>query len=206
MKILLGIATGRLARISEFFITLGPVGLFVVTVLDSSFVPLPGSADALIILLSTTHPRFMILYAAIATAGSALGCVILYRISRRAGSRALKRFSPSKQKKVKGWIDRYDALSVLVASLLPPPFPFKVFVITAGVFRFSLPRFTVAIICGRMFRFLLLGFLAVRYGEQAKQVLAQYYPWIVLGLAVLVVFFVMRNLLKGKSAPAVEES
>lgn len=206
MKTLLSITSGRMARVSEFFITLGPFGLFAVALLDSTFVPLPSSADALLILLSTAHPRLMILYASIATAGSAVGCVILYYVSRRAGSRALKKFSPSKQQKVKGWIDRYDAVSVLVASLLPPPFPFKIFVVTAGVFRFSLTRFAVAIICGRMFRFLLLGYLAVRYGAQAKQVLAQYYPWIGLGLAVLVAFFVIRNLLKGKSAPAAEGS
>ena len=77
---------------------------------------------------------------------------------------------------------------------MPPPFPFKLFVITAGVFRFSLPRFTLAIIAGRMFRFLLEGYLAIRYGAQAKEVLAKYYPWIGLGLAILiVVFFVVRN-------------
>jgi membrane protein YqaA with SNARE-associated domain len=140
------------------------------------------------------------LYAALATAGSAIGCVILYYISRRAGSGALRRFSASKQKRVKDWIDRYDVLSVLVASLMPPPFPFKVFVITAGVFRFSLTRFTLAIIAGRMFRFLLEGYFAIRYGAQAKLLLAKYYPWIGLGLALLVLaFFLTRNFLKGKS-------
>ena len=127
-------------------------------------------------------------------------CVILYFISRRAGSGALRRFSPSKQKRVKEWIDRYDVLSVLVASLMPPPFPFKVFVITAGVFRFSLTRFTIAIIAGRLFRFLLEGYFAIRYGAQAKLLLAKYYPWIGLGLAVVVmIFFLTRNVMKGKA-------
>ena len=55
--------------------------------------------------------------------------------------RALSKFSEAKQKRVKDLIERYDMLSVLVATLLPPPFPFKLFVITAGVFRFSLLRF-----------------------------------------------------------------
>ncbi|MBC8030464.1 MAG: DedA family protein [Pyrinomonadaceae bacterium] len=199
MKLLLQQATGKLARLSEFFITLGPFGLFAVALLDSSFVPLPSSADALMILLTTAHPRFMILYALLATAGSATGCVILYYISRRAGSRALNRFSPAKQKRVKDLIDRYDVLSVLVAALLPPPFPFKLFVISAGVFSFSLVRFTVAIVCGRLFRFLLEGYLAIRYGAQAKEVLAKYYPWIGLGLAATVIIFVVgRKLLKKK--------
>jgi membrane protein YqaA with SNARE-associated domain len=148
----------------------------------------------------------MILYASLATAGSAIGCVILYYISQHAGRRALRKFSEAKQKRVKELIDRYDVLSVLVASLMPPPFPFKLFVITAGVFRFSVLRFTIAIIAGRMFRFLLEGYLAIRYGAQAKQVLARYYPWIGLGLAVLLIgFFLTRNLIKGKRAGASEE-
>lgn len=202
---------GKIAKLltglSEYFVALGPFGLFAVALLDSAFVPLPSSADALMILLTLAHPRLMIFYAFLATAGSAIGCVILYYISRRAGSRALRRFSPAKQKRVKDWIDRYDVLSVLVASLMPPPFPFKLFVITAGVFRFSLLRFTLAIIGGRMFRFLLEGYFAIRFGKQATQVLQRYYPWIGLGLAALmVVFFVMRNVMKGKSKPAAAES
>ena len=195
-------------RLSEVLITFGPFGLFVVALLDSSFVPLPSSADALMLLLTTAKPRWMVFYALVATAGSAAGCLILYYVSRRAGERALRRFSEKKQKRVKDWIDRYDVISVLVASLLPPPFPFKLFVVSAGVFRFSVTRFLIAIIVGRGFRFLLEGYFAIRYGEQAKSVLARYYPWIGLGLAILViVVFLTRGLLKRRanSASAVEE-
>jgi membrane protein YqaA with SNARE-associated domain len=207
LKLLIHQVTKGLTRLSDYLIAFGPFGLFAVALLDSSFVPLPSSADALMILLTTAHPRMMIFYASLATAGSAIGCVILYCISQRAGSRALKKFSPAKQQRVKELIERYDVLSVLVASLMPPPFPFKLFVVTAGVFRFSLTRFTLAIIVGRLFRFLLEGYLAIRYGAQAKQVLAQYYPWIGLGLALLIIaFFLTRNLLKKRSKPTVEES
>jgi membrane protein YqaA with SNARE-associated domain len=189
-----------LERLSKYFVALGPFGLFAVALLDSTFVPLPSSADVLMILLTRAHPRLMIVYALLATAGSAIGCVILYYISRRAGGRALRKFSAAKQKRVKELIDRYDVLSVLVASLMPPPFPFKLFVITAGVFRFSITRFVIAIVGGRMFRFLLEGYLAIRYGAQAEQVLAKYYPWIGLGLAVAIIAFVLtRNLMKRKS-------
>ena len=189
-----------LNRVSEVLITFGPFGLFVVALLDSSFVPLPSSADALMLLLTTAHPRWMVLYAVVATAGSAIGCLILYYASRRAGKRALARFSEKKQKRVKGWIDRYDVISVLVASLLPPPFPFKLFVVSAGVFHFPVTRFLIAIIVGRGFRFLLEGYFAIRYGAQAKAVLAQYYPWIGLGLAVFIVaLFLTRALLKRRS-------
>lgn len=205
MKHLIHSISKGLVRLSDYFIALGPFGLFAVALLDSAFVPLPSSADALMLLLSTAHPSLMPFYAMLATAGSAIGCVTLYYISRRAGGRALKKFSERKQKRVKELIDRYDVLAVLVASLLPPPFPFKLFVITAGVFRFSLWRFTLAIIAGRAFRFLLEGFFAVRYGLQAKQILAKYYPWIGLVVAlVLITFFLMRNQLKKKEEAVVE--
>lgn len=197
MKSFITPITKRLTRLSEFLVTFGAFGLFAVALLDSTFVPLPSSADALMLLLSTTNPHRMLLYAFMATAGSALGCWVLYHISRRAGSKALSRFSHAKQKRVKELIERYDMFAVLVATLLPPPFPFKLFVITAGVFRFSLFRFMMAVIAGRAFRFLLEGFFAVRYGNEAKAILAKYYPWIGLALAgAILVFVLLRTLLK----------
>jgi membrane protein YqaA with SNARE-associated domain len=187
--------------LSEYLITFGAFGLFIVALLDSTFVPLPSSADALMLLLTAAHPRWMVFYALMATAGSALGCWILYLVSRRAGARALRRFSEPKQKRVKELIERYDMAAVLVATLLPPPFPFKLFVVTAGVFRFSLVRFMIAIVAGRAFRFLLEGYLAVRYGAEAKAILAQYYPWIGLGLAFAILIWVsVRSLRKQRSA------
>jgi membrane protein YqaA with SNARE-associated domain len=206
LKLLLNQFTKTLTRLSEYLITFGAFGLFTLAILDSTFVPLPSSVDALMLVLSTAHPRWMPLYALSATAGSAIGCFILYQISRRAGSRALRRFSEKKQKRVKDLIDRYDMFSVLVATLLPPPFPFKLFVVSAGVFRFSLVRFMIAIVVGRAFRFLLEGVFAVRYGQEAKEILARYYPWIGLGLVVgILLFVVVKRVLKRKVIESVEE-
>jgi membrane protein YqaA with SNARE-associated domain len=203
LKSIISPITKGLTRVSEYLITFGAFGLFAVALLDSTFVPLPSSADALMLLLTTAHPRWMLLYAFMATAGSALGCWILYLVSRRAGARALRRFSEAKQKRVKDLIERYDMAAVLVATLLPPPFPFKLFVVTAGVFRFSLLRFMIAIVVGRAFRFLLEGYFAVRYGAEAKAILAQYYPWIGLGLAVAILAFVIaRRLMRRPPAEA----
>ena len=157
------------------------------------------------ILLSTQRPAWMLLYALAATAGSVAGCLILYYISRRAGRRALEKFPPSKQARVKALVDRYDVLSVLVASVLPPPFPFKLFVITAGVFRLSVMRFAVAVAVGSAFRFLLEGFLAVKYGERAKDMLAENYPTVGIGVAALVVLiFVVRSLLQRRKREIVD--
>lgn len=191
MKSLLAPISKSLTRLSEYLITFGAFGLFIVALLDSTFVPLPSSVDALMLLLSATYPSWMLLYAFMATSGSALGCLILYLISRRAGARALNRFSEKKQARVKNLIERYDMMAVLVATLLPPPFPFKLFVVSAGVFRFSLVRFMLAIVVGRGFRFLLEGYFAVRYGAEAKEILAKYYPWIGMGLVAGIVLFVI---------------
>jgi len=198
--------TKFLTRVSEYLVGFGAFGLFALAILDSTFVPLPSSVDALMLVLSMTHPHWMLLYAFMATAGSAIGCLILYFISRRAGARALNRFSERKQARVKYWIERYDAISVLVATLLPPPFPFKLFVISAGVFRFSLLRFMLAIIAGRAFRFLLEGYFAVKFGAQAKEALAKYYPWIGLSLvaAILLIVVLKRVLRRGHTDAAVE--
>ena len=198
--------TKWLTRLSEYLIAYGAFGLFALALLDSTFVPLPSSADALMLVLSTRNPSWMLLYAFMATSGSAIGCWILYLISRRAGARALNRFSEAKQRRVKNWIEKYDAFAVLVATLLPPPFPFKLFVVSAGVFRFSLLRFMLAIIVGRAFRFLLEGFVAVRYGAQAKEILAKYYPLIGLGLAVVIILFVVVKRFIKRGADNLEQT
>lgn len=175
--------------------------MFAIALLDSALIPLPGGPDAVMLYLSTQSPARMPLYALGATVGSVVGCLILYYISRRAGRRALEKFPPSKRARVKELVDRYDVLSVSVASVLPPPFPFKLFVITAGVFRLSVARFVLAVAAGRAFRFFLEGFLAVRYGERAKDLLAENYPLAGIGVAVLiVVVFVLRSWSKRRRA------
>lgn len=201
--------TSALNKLSQYLVSFGPFGLFTIAFLDSVMIPMPGGVDAVLLLLAASRPSWMLIYVAAATVGSTLGCVVLYRISQRAGKRALSRFSESKQKRVKDLIDRYDVMSVLVASLLPPPFPFKLFVVSSGVFRLNIVRFTLAIAAGRTFRYLLEGYLAAHYGDHAKEILSRYYPTIGITLAVLViVFFVARTFMRqsAKSEPSSVES
>jgi membrane protein YqaA with SNARE-associated domain len=209
LKALIHKFTGALGQISQYLISFGPFGLFAIAFLDSVMVPMPGGVDAVLLLLAATRPSWLLIYVAAATIGSTIGCVALYRLSQRAGKKALSKFSESKQKRVKDLLDRYDVMSVLVASLLPPPFPFKLFVVSAGVFRLNLMRFTLAVAGGRTFRYLLLGYLAARYGDQAKELLTRYYPAIGITLAVLIVlFFVAKALMRqsGKNQPSGVES
>lgn len=200
MKSPISKVTDWLSSISNYLLVYGPFGLFAIALLDSALIPMPGGPDAMMILLSARWPNWWLVYAAAATLGSVAGCVILYYLSAKAGRRALARFSEPKQKRVKDLLDRHDVLSVLVASLLPPPFPFKLFVISAGVFRLNIWRFALAVGLGRAFRFLLEGYLASHYGEHAKELLARYYPAIGITLAVLIILgFVARSLLKKRS-------
>jgi len=197
LKALISKIAAGLTSLSHYLVSFGPFGLLAIAFLDSVLIPIPGGVDAVLLLLAASRPSWMPIYVAAATIGSTVGCVGLYRLSQRAGKRALARFSQSKQKRVKDLIDRYDVMSVLVASLLPPPFPFKLFVVSSGVFRLNLVRFTLAVAGGRLFRYLLEGYLAARYGDHAKELLAHYYPTIGIVLAALIViFFVGRALLK----------
>ena len=92
--------TGGLARFSVYLLSFGPFGLLAIAFLDSVLVPMPGGVDAVLLVLSASRPAWMLIYVASATIGSTAGCLGLYRISRRAGHRALARFSDSKQKRV----------------------------------------------------------------------------------------------------------
>ncbi|HEX8747839.1 MAG TPA: VTT domain-containing protein [Pyrinomonadaceae bacterium] len=194
--------TDTLSAVSQYLVTFGAFGLFAIALLDSALIPMAGGPDAVLLLLAAKFPAYWPFYAGAATLGSVAGCVILYYLSARAGRSALKRFSEKKQKRVKDLLDRYDVLSVLVASILPPPFPFKLFVVSAGVFRLNVLRFSVAVAAGRAFRYLLEAYLAANYGDHAKELLARYYPVIGIGLAVLIVLgFVARNLLRRRRRP-----
>jgi membrane protein YqaA with SNARE-associated domain len=202
LKTLIHKITGGLTKASQYLVSFGPFGLLAIAFLDSLFIPMPGGVDAVLLLLAASRPSWVLIYVAAAAIGSTAGCVGLYKISERAGHRALNRFSEKKQKRVKDLIDRYDVLSVLVASLLPPPFPFKLFVVSAGVFRLNLIRFTIAIAGGRTFRYLLEGYLAARYGEHAREMLSRYYPAIGIGLALLIIIlFVGKSLLRRGATP-----
>jgi membrane protein YqaA with SNARE-associated domain len=204
VKSFLGKVFKYLAIFSKYVATFGALGLFTLSLLDSAFLPLPSGADLLLIALSAHSPNRMLLYVLFATLGSTIGCVILYSVSRKAGHRALSKFSQAKQARVKDLIDRYDVFSVLVACVLPPPFPLKLFVVTAGVVRISLTRFACAIFAGRAFRYLLEGYIAARYGDQASAIMAKYYPWIGLGLAVLLTAFVVGRALLKRGPETVE--
>jgi membrane protein YqaA with SNARE-associated domain len=177
-----------LAWVQGVAVALGAPGLFLVAALDSSFLSLPQVNDLLLILSVTRHPERMPLYAAMSTLGSLAGCFVMYGIGRKGGDALLrKRFNGPRTGKALALFNRFGMLAVLVPAILPPPAPFKIFVILAGVSRMSPWTFAFAIILGRGFRYVGEGLLAVWYGEQALTFLEAHGKQVALwtGLAVL---------------------
>jgi membrane protein YqaA with SNARE-associated domain len=169
-------------------ITLGAPGLFLVAALDSSILSLPQVNDLLLILSVTRQPHLMPLYAAMSTLGSLAGCFVMYGIGRK-GEEALirKRFSGPRSQRALALFNRFGMLAVLVPAILPPPAPFKIFVILAGASRMSPWTFGVAVVLGRGFRYFGEGLLAVWYGERALAFLEEHGRQVAMwtGLAVL---------------------
>ena len=155
-------------RIRALALALGAPGLFLVAFFDSSFLPLPGIADVLLIVTVTRTPAAMIWYVAITVAGSVAGCLVLHYLGRKGGEALVrKRFTSEKTEKATTALRRHGVMAVLVPCLLPPPFPFKIFVLLAGVIGISAARLAIAIAVGRGVRYLALGLLAVKYGGRA---------------------------------------
>jgi len=153
-------------------LSLGGPGLFLIAFLDSSFLSFPEVNDLLIIWLTTQHPERMVYYALMTTLGSISGCLALYTLARKGGEAFLrKRFHERHIDRAMDLFQRYGLLAVLVPSILPPPAPFKIFVLAAGVSRVKLTHFITAIAIGRGVRYFGEGLLAVWYGEAAIEFL-----------------------------------
>jgi membrane protein YqaA with SNARE-associated domain len=173
-----------------FGIALGAPGLFLLSFLDSSFFPIPEGVDILIILMSIRNPERMVLYATLATLGSMAGCYLLYALARKGGEAFLrKRFKPQTVDRTIARFQKYGLLAVALPALLPPPTPFKLFVLAAGVARVRPVQFLLAVAIGRGVRFFGKGLLAVWYGEAAVAWLRDNSgtAYLVIGLTVAVV-------------------
>ena len=149
----------------------GGLGLFLIAFLDSSVLTFPVINDLLLIDLSIRFPARMPYYAAMATVGSVAGCLLLYYIARKGGEAMFQKQAGPRAQQIRAWIKRYGFLSILVTALLPPPTPFKVFVIAAGALEMPVRTFVLGLLAARAIRFFGEGFLAIRYGDQAGQFL-----------------------------------
>jgi membrane protein YqaA with SNARE-associated domain len=179
-------------KIIAFASGLGAPGLFIISFLDSSVLSFPIINDVLVGELSHKQPARMPLYALMATSGSVLGCVLLYYLARMGGEAYFHRKAGKRAHAIRHWVERNGFGGMLVAALLPPPTPFKAFVFAAGAFEAPIIGFTAAITLARLCRYFLVGFLAVRYGENALPYIKEH--WLLVTLMAIVLVLVSYGL------------
>ena len=176
-----------IAWIYGFALAIGGPGLFVIAFLDSSFISLPQINDILVVLMVTQNKAWMPYYAAMATLGSMTGCFAIYYLAKRGGEAFLtKRLRAGRTERALALYKRYGLLALMVPALLPPPAPFKLFVLMAGVAKVPPVKFVAAIAAARGVRYLALGVLAVWYGDLALELMRTRGREVALGLVGLI--------------------
>jgi membrane protein YqaA with SNARE-associated domain len=164
----------------------------VLAMCDSSFVSLPEVNDVLLMTFAINDPEGMVKFALLTTFGSVIGCSLLYAVGRKGGEALLRKtFADERLAKVQGWYQRHGLLAVIIPSLLPPPTPFKIFVLSAGTFGISWPKFLTAVIIGRGIRYFSEGILAVMYGPAAILFVQRNYGKVGLAIAIVIVASVL---------------
>jgi membrane protein YqaA with SNARE-associated domain len=154
---------------------LGGPGLILLGIVDASFIPTPGSMDALTIVLAAAHAPWWPYYALMATAGSVVGARLMFRIGRKGGKEGLeRRFGKQKMQKVYDRVERYGFGMVFISAILPPPMPTVPFVLAAGALKYSPTRFLTAFTLGRVLRYGLEAYAASIYGRQILGFLTRY--------------------------------
>lgn len=174
------------------------LGLFGIAFFDSSLLSLPEINDALLLYFGARFPKRAFYYALMTMLGSVTGASLLYGLARWQGFSFLeKRFPKGRIQSVFELVRRYGAFAVLLPSILPPPFPFKIFVLSSGALGLSIPRFVAAMVVGRTLRYFGEAWLAVRYGDEALGYLHANTANVLIGVLVVavgaVVFHVIRR-------------
>jgi membrane protein YqaA with SNARE-associated domain len=159
------------AHLFAIFLKLGPFGLLILGVLDSSFLVLPFGNDLLLVALTARDHGKLPLYAIVATAGSVLGCALIDIIARKGGEEGLKRiidrrrleYAKRKVRESAGW-------ALAFASVMPPPFPFTPFVAAAAAFQYPREKLFAVIAAARLVRFFGIGLLAIVFGPRILRI------------------------------------
>jgi membrane protein YqaA with SNARE-associated domain len=169
-------------------LSFGGPGLFVVAFLDSSFISLPQINDLLVVLMVVRNKAWMPYYAAMATLGSVAGCYVLYLIAERGGEAFLaKRLEAGHTERALALYRKRGVLALMVPAILPPPAPFKLFVLMAGVAGVRPLQFVISIAVARGLRYLVLGALAVRYGDAALELMRTRGRVVAIWVAIMIV-------------------
>ncbi len=167
---------------------LGGLGLIPLGLLDNSLIPLPGTIDVATILLSARQEQLWLYYALMATAGTVIGGFVTYRIARKGGKKALeRRFSRPKVDRICRIFGRWGFGSIAISALLSPPVPIVPFLFAAGAMQYPVKEFLVALTFGRISRYMVMAYLAARYGQQIIAFIAEHgHPAVLTIMVVLI--------------------
>ncbi len=159
-------------HLSTLALQLGGLGLFLAALADSSFLSLPEANDYLVMLLSAGQPwHRMCFFVCMTIIGSITGCAMLYHIGKRGRTFIKKRVNRRRLDWARRKYAKWGAWALLIPSLLPPPAPFKIFVLSAGVFRLRFRKFLLVVSIARSIRYFTWGILAMLYGEWIERCL-----------------------------------
>ena len=148
-----------------------PFGLW-----DNSPIPSLGGSDWLLVVLAASNRERWWLYALVATAASIVGAWPMYRIGEKSGEKALdEKLGERRAQKIRDAFKKRGALAMFLGAIAPPPMPTSAFIGTAGAMKMSFRRFLVALASGRLLRFMVIGWVASRYGRHIFQFLTRYY-------------------------------
>ncbi len=157
-----------LRALAQTLISWGPAGVLLLALLDSAGVPLPATVDALVVALAAANPAAAYLGAALAAAGSTVGCLVLFHLARKGGQLYLdKRTQSGRTRKFREWFRRYGLVTVFIPALLPVPLPTKVFILSAGALGVGTLPFLLVILAARIPRYFGLAYLGAQLGEHS---------------------------------------
>jgi membrane protein YqaA with SNARE-associated domain len=185
------------AKLAKTLALYGCWGLFGIALLDSAGLSMPGVKDLLLIYLSAQRPGLAWLYAVAVALGTALGSLIIYGLGRSGARLVGKKPSRENVSRASRWLQRNAFVTVIVASLLPPPLPFKPFSFAAGALRINVPRFTAALLVGAALRFGAEAWFGVRYGLGGAEYLKRNIVWLSLaGTGIIVLLALVNHLFR----------
>ena len=177
---------------------MGGFGLVGFGILDSSFLFLPLGNDLLLVLLTARKPNFFWYYALMATLGSLIGCTLTDAVSRKIGEAGIEKMvDPARVKKLQSKIEKHAWWALGLAAMLPPPFPFTVFLIAASGMQMSRWKVLAAVGVGRLVRFFAIGTLAASYGRQILRMARRpEVEYVIIGLAVISIIGSVLSVIK----------
>jgi membrane protein YqaA with SNARE-associated domain len=185
-------------------VALGPLGVFLLALLDSTGVPIVGGVDALLVVLANQRPDLAYICAALAITGSLIGSLILFTIARKGGQKYLDKLtSGPRGSRFRRWFDTYGLVTVFVPAISVIPMPMKAFVACAGVLGVRPWAFGATVLAARIPRYFFLAWLGKEMGSHALTWIKEHYVPFGLGLLILaaLLYFIARAQNEPQSAP-----